>query len=113
MDVYKTGRGPGLLLYYTPEYRKVIEDHLELIRNHASTQRITIPLDDLHRYKWNLTGYLATIAVASNQDLFWIIMRVSGYLCDEDFDGTNDQLLIPSNTMLEDIRQRYLMQASI
>jgi len=113
VDVYKTGRGPGLNLYYIPEYRKVVEDHLTLIRNHSTTQRVTIPIDDLHRYKWNLTGYLSTISASPSQDLFWIIMRVSGYLSNEEFDGTNDQLLIPSNSVLEDIRQRYLMQASI
>lgn len=109
MDIVNKGRGYGLSIYYDPRFRKVLEDHLPLLRTHPETSPTTITRADLNKYKWNLSGYLATIC---DPHLIWLTMRLNGYLKDEEFDGTADMLLIPSTSALEDIRQRFLIQAT-
>lgn len=110
MQLTSKGRGPGLTIYYDPTFRKVLEDHLPLLRSHPQTSQAVITLADLNKYKWNLTAYLATIC---EPHLVWIVMRLNNYLKDEDFDGTNELLLLPAASALDDIRRRYLIQASI
>ena len=101
-------RGAGLAIYYDPKFRKVLEDHMEILRTHPETSSITISHADMNKYKWNITGYLATLC---EPHMVWLIQRLNGYKTDEDYDGTNDTLLIPSTNAVEDIRMRYLVLA--
>ena len=109
MQLTSKARGAGLTIYYNPKFRKVLEDHLTLLRNHPDTSKITISYADMDKYKWNLSAYLVTLC---EPHMVWLTMRLNGYKRDEDYDGTNDTLLIPSTNAVEDIRLRYLVQVA-
>ena len=60
---------------YDPEFRKVIENHL----NHLRTSNVSveeIPQYMFYRYEGNFYGYLTQLSIP--RELHWIYLRVNG-----------------------------------
>lgn len=98
----------GSDVYYTKEYMQVIEDHLEYLKAHQTTERLLLLPENINRYTGNLYGYL--IEIKKPLFMHWSIMRCSGMRSPTEFTfNTHTTLLIPHISALDDIRQRILM----
>lgn len=105
MTLLSRASGGGDLLFYTTEFRKVLEDHIPYLRTHPSTSRKVMSIGDTERYKWNISAYIATLVPAEQ---IWLTMRLSGYLDDLEFDGSNPVILVAGTTAIDDLVKRYL-----
>lgn len=99
-------RSSGTSTYYEPGFRKVLEDHLEWLINRSVGRVLEIPLSDLVKYKYDLTGYLTSAAI--NPEMHWIVMRMNNMVSNRDFDGTVTSVIIPDRGDLEELRRRYM-----
>jgi len=105
MTILTKARGYSNAIFYDPTFRKVLEDHLELLASSSVTARKTITQADANKYKWNITAFLNTVV---QPDWVWLTMRLNGFEQDLDYDGTKTTFLIPGSQDIDDIVSRYL-----
>lgn len=106
---YLNDRGSDV--YYSKEFRKVIEDHLTYLKQHKSTEIIMPDIRDIGRYTGNLNGYL--VELKKPVFLHWIIMRCSGYKSYLDFNiNTDVTIRTPHISVIDKLRQKSLMISS-
>ena len=86
----------GERIVYTASFRRMIEDHLDYLRNHKGTEILGIRPDVAWRFHGDLWGVL--LHYEFRRDMFWVTMRVSGYMSPEEFDYRDEQILVPSST---------------
>lgn len=110
MKVQQLKRDFGPSIYYTAEFRKVLEDHIPYLKQHPQTTTIVVPKADLEQFKYNLSGFLSR-KIAPH--LVWIVMRINGYLHNSQFDGTEEVLTVPSPLAIEEIRRMYTTRHTI
>ena len=96
----------GAEVYYTKEMMDILESHMLYLREHQNTTKININDKELEVYKGDLYGYLTNMKVP--MFLHWVIMRMSGMHSTFDFGPTYSTLLIPSETVVDKIRQLYV-----
>lgn len=110
MKVNSFLQSPGPDVFYTEEFKKVLEDHIQYLKNHPQTTPLEMTPRDSEKWRWNISGYLTTIVPPQH---VWIIMRINGFISDIDYDGSQMSLLIPPVSALDDIRQRYYTKHTI
>lgn len=96
----------GPSIYYDEAFRAVLEDHVPYLRTHPTTRPLTVPPEDLEKYRYDLEGYLTEAQIAPY--LHWLVLRCSGYRHSMEFNGENNALLVPNMTEVDRIRQKYL-----
>lgn len=108
-------RSPGDSVMYEPEFRTILETHLQIMRYSPATQRIPIGPEKIHQYEGDFYGLLADQGISL--DKHWIYMRVNGFESSSQFgqqahDNYNRHidftLLIPPDDILFDLRTLYL-----
>lgn len=95
----------GEKITYTLAYRQMIEDHLAYLRNQNSNEIITIRPDVGWRYHGDLHGVLNHYEF--DWDMHWIIMRVNNYQSAHEFDYQDQELIIPSSTVISDLTKQH------
>ena len=94
----------GADLYYDSDFRSVLEDHVHLLKNDASTELIMVEPNVAYKFEYDLCGYLASIDVPHH--LHWITMRINGWSKDTDFYNPTT-IKVPHNTSVDKIKQMY------
>jgi len=104
----RTKRDDGLDIYYDPDFIRMIESHLGLLRRDASTTLMPVP----ERHGWKNEGDLAGLLTAMDVPRFMhhIVMRVNNMRSNEDFLGTETVLRVPSSQVIEKLRSRYITE---
>lgn len=105
VSIQKLMNRDGEKITYTLSFRQMMEDHLEYLREHESTELLTIRADVGWRYHGDLHGVLNHYGF--DWDMHWIIMRINGYQCAQDFDYEDQELLIPSSTVVDDLTKQH------
>tara|TARA_B100000767_G_C19660299_1_gene490662 strand:+ start:646 stop:981 length:336 start_codon:yes stop_codon:yes gene_type:complete len=104
MQLTQTMNSEGADLYYDSNFRSVLEDHVPLLKNEASTELITVNPSTAYKFEYDLCGYLASIDIPHH--LHWITMRVNGWNKDTDFYNPST-IRIPHRTSVDRIKQMY------
>lgn len=102
--------------YSSISFRRVIEDHLEWLRIHPLTTTIFPSVINAHKAKGDFYKLLALMNIPP--DLWWIIMRVNGYVTPMDYLGDDDTglttygneplgLLVPNESTLKTMLMRH------
>jgi len=101
-------RDDGTDIYYDPDFLRMIESHLGLLRRDPSTRSMAIP----ERHGWKNEGDLAGLLTVMDVPRFMhhIVMRVNNMRSNEDFLGTETSLLVPSSQVIEKLRSRYITE---
>ncbi|WP_257291138.1 hypothetical protein [Endozoicomonas sp. ONNA1] len=89
--------GPNI--YYQPEFRDMVEDHLNWLITHPDTTTIDILPKDAFKYEGDFYGLMAQID--NRRHLFWYVMRINRMKQPEDFTRDTVQLLIPDTALLD------------
>lgn len=106
----------GDSVYYSEDWRLMIETHLLFLINHPYTTDQTIAAHDVYKYEGDLYGMLAKINIPPQYH--YIVMRMNemtspvdfrleNFIPDPDLNGNDEAvitLLIPSQTVIESLR---------
>lgn len=94
--------GPDM--YYDPAFRKVLEDHMTLLRDRYSTIVIVSP-GDAWQWRNDLFGFLASRN--EPRHMHWVIMRLNQWTSKTQFDENISAILKPDYTKIEQILQSH------
>lgn len=98
-----TNSGPDF--YYTPEWRKLVEDHLQWLRNNAEMDVVTIDDHLGYKYRGDFDGALLELGVPVERQ--WVALRVNGMTNSTEYDGTGGTVMIPTIETLNRLFQVY------
>lgn len=114
--------------YYNKKFRLVIESNLNYIKKDLGTNKLLYTDEEKYVYNGNLYGFLKFKNVNSDIDMYWIIMRLSGFNSPSEFGKEtkvfikdyftdkvnkvekNNYLLIPSKTIINNLFTQYSIQ---
>ena len=97
---------PGSAIYYDDDFRRVLEDHMTVLRTAQSTRVLNILQADAYKYEYDLYSLLLQYAVPAY--MHWIVMRVNNMTAPTDATRTITSLLYPNATLINQIRQSHL-----
>lgn len=96
---------PGAEVYYSKEFRDMMESHMAYLRALPSTQADLVQPLDADVWNGDLFGYLTYKKIPMKYQ--WVIMRVNNFYTPLDFSKTTTQLLIPSFSEVDSLRQSW------
>lgn len=97
--------------FYSVGFRQLIEDHLQYIQNHPTTNRFNLDPNDEYRFSGDFSQLLRNLNY--KQDLFWIIMRLNGLHSYVDYAGNLGTIIIPYRPTLVNLLTLYLNSTTI
>lgn len=100
--LYQSMRNDGPVVFYTPDFRQLIEDHLEYLKTNNRSTRIQINDKDLHKYEYDLIGLLLEYKLPRH--LHWIVMRLNGFTSPDQFTELTTSLLIPEPSEIDRLK---------
>jgi hypothetical protein len=102
MTVSNLSIDSGDVSYYDPAFRRMIEDHLQILRTDPNVA--VVGVDPIQIYKYNGNFYqLLMDAGQKDYYMHWIIMRVTGLKSpDEPLDDLK-QIILPSLTTIRQL----------
>lgn len=102
---------PGPDVYYSPEFRNVLEDHMTYLRTHPENSVVTIAPNIGYKYIGDLAGVLHHYNVPYH--LHWVVMRMNNMTSPIDYRDTMLNLDTPSFTVVERLRTTHMSQSKI
>jgi hypothetical protein len=66
---------PGPTIYYNDEFRRVLEDHMTVLRTSAGTRIIDIDAGTAYKFEADFYGLLVQLNVPLH--LHWVVLRVN------------------------------------
>ncbi|MNG10404.1 hypothetical protein D3C85_107980 [compost metagenome] len=100
----------GAAIYYDAAFRRVLETHMGLLRNLASTQLVAIEPQLAYKYEYDFYGMLQERGVAEH--LHWVILRVNDMVDPREFKAEMDRFLVPSAEVVDAIRKLHMTTAT-
>lgn len=91
----------GPVLMYSEGFRQVIEDHLEYLRTHETTEVVEIDPQVAHKGHGDLISVLQDYQVAPQ--LHWTITRINGYTSPMEYESSHLMILVPSQGVLDNL----------
>jgi hypothetical protein len=104
-------KGAGADVFYTDDFRNVLEDYMTILRNSSDTVTITVEPATALKYRGDLYGLLVELNYPPY--MAWIIMRMNNMNSPVDYDETILTLLTPSEDRISRIRSTYMTQNAI
>lgn len=98
--------------YYTDAFRQVLEDHMWYLRGITSTQPQTVSPQEAWQNEGDLYGFLAGKLNIEPQ-YHWVVMRLNNFTSPTQFGKHVNQLLIPSFTLIEQLRSAFNTASTI
>lgn len=95
----------GGAVYYTPEWRKLVEDHLQWLRRSAEMDVVIIDDHLGYKYRGDFDGALLELGVPPERH--WVALRVNGMTNPTEFDGNRGTVMIPTTETLNRLFQVY------
>lgn len=95
----------GANIYYDDDFRRVLEDHLMLLRTNANTIVINVEAIKAYQYEFDLYGLLAYHNIPPY--LHWLVMRINKFVTTTDATRDIEFLLVPDQTTVDQIRQSH------
>lgn len=91
-------------VWYTQEFRNVLEDHITFIRNNKPTAQ-ALDANQVIKYRFDFFSLLSEYNIPSY--MHWITMRVNGLKSSIDDFSMLENILCPDPTILNQILQHY------
>lgn len=106
MAINRLSSPPLDALYFEDDFTLLVETHLDWLKRHPQTQVLTVDPHATFKYAYDFYGYLFEAGVPAQ--LHWTIMRVNGLTAPHEFDRTFTQMVVPSVSAINTLRQLYL-----
>ena len=108
-DRLPTSQNP---MYYDADFRAVLEDHMNFLREHSTTRTLVVAASDAYRFEGDFYRYLCSLG-SIDRAFYWVIMRLNRMHSPTEFGSSVETLLIPSTETLESIRRAHITYHSI
>jgi hypothetical protein len=92
---------PPASLYTDAEFRSIYEMHILHIVEKGLFTIKEIPKGMCNKYIGDFYGLLRELNIST--EMHWFTMRLSGYLCSYDYDGSIEVLMIPNRDFINKI----------
>lgn len=96
MKLIENIRDPGPSIYYSKEFKNMVEDHLEYLINLSDVTIKILPPMISYKYASDLTGLLYHLNIPAY--LHYVIMRINRYKNYTDFKGDETHIKIITST---------------
>lgn len=96
----------GPSIYYDDGFRRVIEDHMTVLRESPETREVDVTPGVAYKYAGDFYGLAQSLGVPPH--LHWVTMRLNGLFSPNDYLDTMYVVRIPSPTALEQLRQSHM-----
>lgn len=96
---------------YSVGFRNLIENHLNVLRDHNTTTMLPLSSHIEQVWQGDLYGLLNVYGIP--QDLFWITMRLNNLHSTTDYNGELGIIYIPSIDHIEKILSTYLNSTTL
>jgi hypothetical protein len=98
---------PGPDIFYNPEFRNVLEDHMTFLRENHSHVVMVRP-DQAFQWRGDFFGLLGNL----NQEkvprqYHWLVMRLNQYTSPTQFTEDTPAILVPDYSVIEKIAQSH------
>lgn len=101
LSIIQMMQNEGDNVYYTPEWHRCVESHLEWIRKRPLSLPLKITPNDAYKYEGDLMGLL--LAYNFRMEYHWVIMRVNDMSSPADFSAETMELIIPDLAEVDNI----------
>lgn len=105
MAINNLMKDDGDAIYYTEDFRHVLEDHMPFLRDHASTKYVAITPAYANANDKDLIGLLDTLGIPKY--LHWIIMRMNNWMSPQQFSGETLSIITPDPTLIQRIKAAH------
>lgn len=95
----------GREIYFSQSFRNEIEANLQYLITNANPARLTVTDAEAYMYRGDLLGLFNSKGVSEKHQ--WITLRMNGYLCASDFDGTQTTFIVPAEGIIASIERRF------
>lgn len=103
MPIHSLMRSSGPSVYYSAEFRRMIESHLLFLQTHPDNQLIALEPHMVYKYEHDLFGLLGELNVPPQYH--WIIMRMNGFTNPIDLTQETETLLLPSLSLISNLQK--------
>lgn len=111
MEILNKLISSGAALYYSREFRNMIEDHLQWILTQSTTHVITVEAGIAYKFAGDLEGVLRYYNVSN--EYHWIAMRLNGMTSPSDYRDNMLQLRVANPEVIERLASGFLSQSKI
>ena len=105
MDINNSAYDEGPSIFYFVYFRAVIEAHVDFLQNHEETRHLYLEPHEVYRYEFDLYGLLMHYKIPPY--MHWIVLRMNNLYSMVNFPKDLSELLIPSDTVINHLRQIY------
>lgn len=105
MNINALGINEGSAIFYTESFRRVLDSHMDYLRNHELTTILDLEPDVVYRYEFDFYGLLAKYGVPDY--MHWIVLRMNRFISPQEFPSDISQIHVPSAEVVEQIRQIF------
>lgn len=105
MDIFNTMITGGSKIFYDPQFRNVLEDHMSFLRNIPSNKTIDIEPGIAYKYAGDFFGLMMHHGITVEHH--WAIMRVNGYISPQDYKDTDLTFILPDETILTRLSETF------
>jgi len=95
---------PGPDIFYDPQFRHVLEDHMTWLRENHSEPLVLRP-DEAYQWRGDFFGLLSKKGVA--RQYHWLVMRLNQYTSPNEFIETIPAILVPNFSVIGKIAQSH------
>jgi hypothetical protein len=95
---------PGPDIFYDPEFRNVLEDHMSYLRENYC-QVVVLQPDEAYQWRGDFFGLLSQKGVP--RQYHWLVMRLNQYTSPNQFTEDIQVMLFPDYTVVEKIAQSH------
>lgn len=101
MSVLSTRVDPGPEIFYTPQWRLIVESHLTWLRVGRQSEIVVIEPHLAYKYEGDLYGAMTDLKIPPY--MHWTVMRVNGLFSPTAFLGEQTTLMVPSRETLQQL----------
>lgn len=101
----------GNINYHSDAFRRILEDHLAILRSEEASIRQDIAPIKAHQCEGDFYKVLKMLAIP--QHLWWITMRVNGYSSPLLYNGTRTSIKIPNEDYMNELLTRFQQRTTI
>lgn len=100
------GKPAGPDVFYTDDFRSMIEANLEYIRASGDVQAITV--EPAERAKYESDFYSLLNEKGIDHHMHWVVMRMNGMMHPGEYTIEMAQFIIPDRGVIDTLRSRHM-----
>lgn len=111
MSILTKFAAPGQDIWYDPDFKAVLEDHMTYLRNHPNTTIQVLEPNSVIKYRFDLYSLFRHYGI--EQHFHWLVMRMNGFNSPIDDISHLESFLVPDTNILVQILSHYMSRNKV